>query len=243
MESRKRIIKNAYDLAIAVRYNICLSMGNNIHGKVKISDFQHKIRDIICTSLMRIYYCNFFPKITYEIYNTFVTFYNVMKWIIKNGCIKTVKYIINTQNFRGDITDHQYNNLIQLSITSRHIEITKYMISISTINDINSIFVIDYTSINYYIIIASEIGSLDLVKYLMSFPYADPTTEYNGALQFAIINGHLNIIRYLFSLPKKYNVHQTTDFNLLIEIINDKINLDYTNKNVEILTYLISIKN
>ena len=47
MESRKRIIKNAYDLAIAVRYNICLSMGNNIHGKVKISDFQINFKNYL----------------------------------------------------------------------------------------------------------------------------------------------------------------------------------------------------
>jgi ankyrin repeat protein len=82
-----------------------------------------------------------------------------------------------------------------------------------------------------YFLWACEQGHLDMVEYLTSQEIGcDPEADHNYAIQFAALNGHLEVVKYLFSIggdPKSHN--------------NYAIRLASKNGHLKVVKYLVDL--
>jgi hypothetical protein len=112
----------------------------------------------------------------------------IFKYAINKEYIKIVKFLINDKNI-----DSTYGNNIALRYTSviSNFEIFKLLFDKQTNLKINDL--------NYIVLLNSESGNIDILKYVVNNSNADLSFNYNQAITIAQMNNNQETVDFLWN--------------------------------------------
>ena len=153
------------------------------------------------------------------------------------GHLRIIKFFVEEKIFEADLKDEFQFTPLHLTAGKGHVDIFKYLVQQCKC-DPNCRVSKDYGDYRggaTPLLIAGEYGQLSMIKHILESHYgidADVET-YNGttALQFAAMEGHLDIIRYL---TKKHNCNATHRN----EEMTTAMHLAVQNNHLDVVCYL-----
>lgn len=122
------------------------------------------------------------------------------------GDLKTIKYLTSKNQY----DEYDYNKALVNAIVNHHLEVLEYLISLGRQT---CEFDIGHQKL---LLQACTSGHLDIFKYLQHHPKLK-LPIYGPVMHYAIINGHLHIVKYLYSQNIKNTVNSSLSIIKVIE--------------------------